>query len=197
MERKRHLHRGDPEARTQIASHSPNSPNSLPHSSHHEVHLPSRMSSIPYLSVFRTNPPVIMLATAAAAATSWLHSSRSRFFFLLLCSPLLVPIFCATLPFICAIELCIRLVRYRRRICLRDSPEIERLRRCEEGGCRPALLEEIGDDGEEVIGLLQRYLDDQLLLVRSVYECGDGGKDLNGDARFCDIKNSNLIPLLA
>ncbi|XP_022152501.1 uncharacterized protein LOC111020213 [Momordica charantia] len=150
------------------------------------------MYSILNLSVFHKNPPVIMLATAAAAASSWLCSSRTRFVFVLLCSPLLVPIFCATFPFICAIELCIRLARHRRSISLRDSPEIERLRRCEEGGCAAALPE----DGEEEIGLLQRYLDDQLLLVRSVYECGDGDNDINGDARFCDFKNSNVIPLL-
>lgn len=145
------------------------------------------MSSIPNLSAFGTNPPVIMLATADAAASYWLHSSRCRFFFLLLCSPLLVPIFCATLPFICAIKLCIRLARHRRRTCLRNSPEIERLRRCEEGGCRTALPDEIGEDGEEDIGLLRRYLDDQLLLVQSVYECGNCGDDLNGDDRYCDI----------
>ncbi|XP_022990172.1 uncharacterized protein LOC111487144 [Cucurbita maxima] len=154
------------------------------------------MSSIPKLPVLLANQPVIMLATAAAAASFWLRPSRSRFFILLLCSPLLVPIFCATFPIICAIELCIRLARHRIRICLRDSPESERLRRCEEGGCRSALPEKVGDDGEEDIGLLPRYLDDQLLLVRSVYVCGDCADDLSGDARFCDIENSNLIPLL-
>ncbi|CAK9326083.1 unnamed protein product [Citrullus colocynthis] len=154
------------------------------------------MSSIPYLSFFPTDPPLIMLA----AASSWLHSSRSRsrsrFLFLLVCSPLFIPIFCATFPFIFAIDLCIRLARHRRRIYLRDSPEIERLQECEEGGCRPPLPEQIGGDSGEEIGLLQRYLDDQLLLVRSVYECADCSDHLNGNPPFCNIKNSNLTPLL-
>lgn len=46
--------------------------------------------------------------------------------------------------------------------------EDESLRRCEEGCCGC----EQQDDGREV-GLLQRYLEDQLMLVGSVYDCAD------------------------
>lgn len=52
--------------------------------------------------------------------------------------------------------------------------EEERLRSCEEG--RSCDREE-----EREIGLLQRYLDDQLRLVGSVYDCGDEDDDDDDD----------------
>ena len=51
-----------------------------------------------------------------------------------------------------------------------------RLRRCEEGcGCG-------GFDEPEEAGLLQRYLEDQLVLVRSVYDCGEEDQDQDQDS---------------
>ncbi|WCJ44220.1 hypothetical protein M5689_024900 [Euphorbia peplus] len=95
-------------------------------------------------------------------ASSWLHTRRRRCLFLLLCSPLLLPFLCASFPLLCAIELCIRICRRNRRS--KDGDDEDRFRRCEEGFCNC--------DPEEV-GLLHRYLEDQLILVKSMYECGD------------------------
>ncbi|XP_065882024.1 uncharacterized protein [Euphorbia lathyris] len=106
------------------------------------------------------------------AASSWLHTRRSRCLFLLLCSPLLLPFLCASFPLLCAAELCIRICRRSRRS--KEGEEEDRFRRCEEGfcNCDPAAAEE-EDDEEKEVGLLQRYLEDQLSLVGSMYECGD------------------------
>lgn len=41
------------------------------------------------------------------------------------------------------------------------------------------------------MGLLQRYLEDQLLLVGSVYNCGDG-EDLEGDLGVNFVANDDI-----
>ncbi|XP_020224703.2 uncharacterized protein LOC109806643 [Cajanus cajan] len=99
--------------------------------------------------------PSRMLSHAAAA--SWLRRRRIRYLFLLLCSPLLLLLLCAALPFLCAAHLCRKLLRAAQQHADADAD----LGRCEEG-C-----------SDEDKGLLHRYLEDQLLLVRSMYECGD------------------------
>ncbi|WRX30096.1 hypothetical protein QQP08_022583 [Theobroma cacao] len=114
---------------------------------------------------------------------SWLRTRRSRCFLLLLCSPLLLPFLCATFPLLCIAEVCCRICRRRRsgKAAQEEEEEEEeeeerRLRRCEEGCC-------CGGEEREV-GLLRRYLEDQLALVGSVYECGDYFDDhdyLDGD----------------
>ncbi|XP_038682037.1 uncharacterized protein LOC119982631 [Tripterygium wilfordii] len=114
----------------------------------------------------------IMLISACSCR---LRRPCSRFLFLLLCSPLLLPFLCATFPILCAAEVCIRLCRRRRKELL-IKEEAEPLRRCEEGLCVCG-----GDQGEDEVGLLQRYLEDQLVLVRSVYDCGDEFDDPNVD----------------
>ncbi|KAG2700460.1 hypothetical protein I3760_07G231500 [Carya illinoinensis] len=115
-----------------------------------------------------TNTAPFMLSVAAVA--SWLGSRRIRYCLLLLCSPLLLPCLCAAFPLICAAEICLRR-RIRRRKAAHGSQEEEPLRRCEEG-CGCGVVEE--DQG---VGLLQRYLEDQMLLVGSVYDCGDEDDD--------------------
>lgn len=107
------------------------------------------------------NAPIMI-----AAAASWLGSRRIRYCLLVLCSPLLLPFLCAAFPLLCAAELCLRRIRRRRR---KEEPLI----RCEEG-CGRGVEEE-----EEGVGLLQRYLEDQMLLVGSVYDCGDDSDDGN------------------
>ncbi|CAK7344817.1 unnamed protein product [Dovyalis caffra] len=114
-------------------------------------------------SPFMFSPPCrLMLATG-----TWLRTRRSRCVFLLLFSPILLPFLCASLPLLCAAELCIRLCHGGRR--KKDEDGGDRLRRCEEGFCDCGCVEEEGKE----IGLLQRYLEDQLRLVGSMYECGD------------------------
>ncbi|XP_060168988.1 uncharacterized protein LOC132599802 [Lycium barbarum] len=84
--------------------------------------------------------------------TSWL--SR-RYLCLFLCSPFLLPLFCATCPVICAAEICYRICR-RRRSSWKSG----------EGSSV--------DGSDQGTFLLQRYLDDQLLLViESMSSCGD------------------------
>lgn len=61
-----------------------------------------------------------------------------------------------------------------------------RLRRCEEG-CSCG-----GFEAEEA-GLLQRYLEDQLILVRSVYDCGEDDEDRDRDLDSDQIR----VPLLS
>ncbi|KAI3460688.1 hypothetical protein Pfo_017351 [Paulownia fortunei] len=82
--------------------------------------------------------------------TSWLNRCRRRYLCLILCSLFLLPLFCA-------MEICFP-------ICLRQRKQAadcgDGRHRCEEGG--------------DEVGLLQRYLEDQLLLVvGSMYDCGD------------------------
>ncbi|XP_008219011.1 PREDICTED: uncharacterized protein LOC103319277 [Prunus mume] len=133
--------------------------------------------------------PLIMLAAASSSST-WLRARRSRYLFLLICSPILIPFLCATFPFLCAAELCLRLCRRRRIKTAHGADEEveERLRRCEEGR---------GGEREEM-GLLQRYLEDQLLLVGSVYDCGDDDVDDRLYHEIHDYDNdSKTTPLLA
>ncbi|KAL1300332.1 hypothetical protein HN51_045034 [Arachis hypogaea] len=130
----------------------------------------------------------MVTAAVSAAASSWLHNRRIRYLFLLLCSPLLLVLLCAVLPFLCAAELCLRRRLWRKLI--RDE---------EEGRCGCGCEEE----EEEEKGLLHRYLEDQLLLVRSMYDCGDIGEveEEEGEEdprRVVDVENlsSCRIPLL-
>lgn len=108
-----------------------------------------------------------------------------RFVFLLLCSPVIIPFLFFTFPILCLAELCLRLCFGGSWKTTAEGEEEEeraladdRLRACEEGRCY------VIDEGEREVGLLQRYLEDQLSLVGSVYECGD---DFD-----CDIDNENV-----
>ncbi|KAI4333102.1 hypothetical protein L6164_017950 [Bauhinia variegata] len=129
---------------------------------------------IPSLQPYRHDPhhrhPAItppFMVTVVAATSSWLRNRRIRYLFLILCSPILLLLLCAALPFICVAELCLRRRIWRKLVWgLGDD---DRWQRCEEGNCR------CGES--EGVGLLQRYLEDQLLLVGSVYECGDEEDD--------------------
>ncbi|OIT29035.1 PREDICTED: uncharacterized protein LOC109211887 [Nicotiana attenuata] len=103
----------------------------------------------------QTTPPS-PLSFSTMILTSCLSRRRfRRYLCLLLCSPFLLPLFCATFPFICAAEICYRLCHRRRR--RRSTP-----------------WEEVIDGSSQGSLLLQRYLEDQLLLV---YNCGCGNED--------------------
>ncbi|CAN8246786.1 unnamed protein product [Cochlearia groenlandica] len=129
-------------------------------------------------------------------AASCFPTRCSRFFFLLLCSPLLIPLLFVAIPLLCAIEI---LSRYRSRIAKSKSSEVVfavavdeddmKLRRCEEGcgGCD-------GGEGGGGSGLLQRYLEDQLILARSVYDCGEDYSEDDGDFQDHDLFR---VPLLS
>ncbi|OMO75800.1 hypothetical protein COLO4_25869 [Corchorus olitorius] len=86
---------------------------------------------------------------------SWLRTRRSRFLFLLLCSPLLLPLFCATFPLLCIAEVCVQICRRRSSgkaaaaAAMAAEENVEWLRRCEEGCCCSG-----GEERE--VGLLQR-----------------------------------------
>nr|GMD68704.1 uncharacterized protein LOC104104392 [Ipomoea batatas] len=107
--------------------------------------------------------------------TSWLNRRRlSRCLFLLFCSPLLLPLLCATFPLILSLEIFFRFCRRRRRRGKLRSPEGfdgrggDGLRRSEEGRCDEKAL-------------LHRYLQDQLVLViGSVYRGEEEEEDGNG-----------------
>ncbi|XP_004301428.1 PREDICTED: uncharacterized protein LOC101311100 [Fragaria vesca subsp. vesca] len=131
-----------------------------------------------------------MLAAASSSST-WLRARRSRCVFLILCSPILIPFLFATFPLLCAAELFLRLCRLRSRGKLaRNEAEDDRVRRCEEGRCAAEAEE------REEMGLLQRYLEDQLLLVGSVYDCGEYDEDLYQGIQGYDDNDSNT-PLLS
>ncbi|KAL3735812.1 hypothetical protein ACJRO7_024872 [Eucalyptus globulus] len=151
----------------------------------------------------RRRPPASPTARAMLAVATWLRARHrsGRCLLLALCSPVLVPLLCATFPLLCAAELCLRLCCRKRRSgdegCGggeegedEEEEAAERLRRCEEGRC--------GGGGESEVGaLLQRYLEDQLRLVGSVYECGDDGDgdgdDNDGDVGFLESCRSPLL----
>ncbi|CAL5439062.1 unnamed protein product [Camellia sinensis] len=102
--------------------------------------------------------------------TSCLCILRRRYLLLALCCPFLLPFLCATFPILCAAEVCIRLFRLLRR----------RRRRSLLKSTTPAEYHGGSDGGE--VRLLQRYLEDQLLLViGSVYDCGDDDDNCIGD----------------
>lgn len=111
------------------------------------------------------SPPPFTLTNILSAAISWLRNRRIRFIFLLLCSPLLFIFLFIAFPFLCITEICLRRRLWRKLLRgFSGDDSADRLRRCEEGCCN--------DDEEEEKGLLHRYLEDQLFLVRSMYECG-------------------------
>ncbi|KAF8404261.1 hypothetical protein HHK36_009143 [Tetracentron sinense] len=121
-------------------------------------------------STIKTPTP---MPTPMMLLMGWLWSRRRRCVFLLFCYPLLLPILCLTFPFLCVAELCFGLCRRRSQkspdIRVSDNAGAGRLLRCEEGD--PI---EVGE-----VRLLHRYLEDQIRLVGSVYDCGD-------DAIFCE-----------
>ncbi|KAL5078070.1 hypothetical protein RYX36_017054 [Vicia faba] len=138
------------------------------------------------------SPPPFTLTSVVYSAISWLRNRRIRFLFFLLCSPFLLVFLLVTSPLLCITEICLRR-RLWRKILNRFTGEDsgDRLRRCEEGCCYDEEIEEKG--------LLHRYLEDQLFLVRSMYECGEDEEFEEEDSRrvedngnFC----SNQIPLL-
>lgn len=123
------------------------------------------------LTPHNQNDAVWSIAAAARVLMSWLNRRRLRYLLLILCSPFLIPLFFVTFPFICAVEIFLFVGRRRRKAA--DG-------RCDERSGS-------GDEG----GLLQRYLEDQLVLVLgSVYDCGDGDENeedgLGVDVEYVD-----------
>uniref|UniRef100_A0A1J3DVB0 Uncharacterized protein n=1 Tax=Noccaea caerulescens TaxID=107243 RepID=A0A1J3DVB0_NOCCA len=124
-----------------------------------------------------------MLTVASFLPTRW-----SRFLFFLLCSPILLPLLCLSIPLLCAVEIFSRLrsriLKYLPSSAVTEVLAVDdddlRLRLCEEGcgGCGEFVVEV---DEIEGSSLLQRYLEDQLILARSIYDCGevDGDHDLD------------------
>ncbi|KAJ4964196.1 hypothetical protein NE237_024135 [Protea cynaroides] len=105
----------------------------------------------------------------------WLRIRRRRVIFLVLCSPFLLPFLCLSFPLFCFAELCLKICcpRFRgdKTSCSKRCEEEDvdcGLCRCEEGRGGEPIEEREGR-------LLQRYLEDQLGLVGSVYDCGDEG----------------------
>ncbi|KAL1219986.1 hypothetical protein V5N11_021761 [Cardamine amara subsp. amara] len=118
-----------------------------------------------------------MLTIASCFPTRW-----SRYVFFLLCSPLLLPLLCFSIPLLCAVEIFSRILKstpsfpVEEVLAAVDDEDDLRLRRCEEGFG-------VMDDEIEESGLLQRYLDDQLILARSISkdkseDDGDHDRDL-------------------
>lgn len=107
---------------------------------------------------------LISFSTIRMTLTSWLNRRRRRYLFLILCFPFLLPLLCATWPFLCLAEIFFRICCRRRR------------RKTEES---------VVEEGEDEVGLLQRYLEDQLLLViGSASERGDDDENLGVDMEY-------------
>lgn len=86
---------------------------------------------------------------------------------LICCSPILLPLICLSLPVLFIAAFCLRLRQWRRPAELQEDITAGFLGRCEEGEEAAAAAVE----GR----LLQQYLEDQLALVRAVWDCDDGG----------------------
>ncbi|GAB4861463.1 hypothetical protein Ancab_036665 [Ancistrocladus abbreviatus] len=108
--------------------------------------------------------------------SSWLRTRRARILVLSLSSPILLPLLCLTFPLLCLTYLCLCLCRCRRSRSSSSSRKPSghgrdsggwRLLQCEEGRGSEEDAEEVG------LLLLQRYLEDQLNLVGSAYDCGE------------------------
>ncbi|CAA7057821.1 unnamed protein product [Microthlaspi erraticum] len=121
-----------------------------------------------------------MLTVASFLPTRW-----SRFLFFLLCSPILLPLLCLSIPLLCAVEIFSRLrcriLKHLPSSAVTEVLSVDEddlgLRRCEEG-CGEFVIEvdEIGGSS-----LLHRYLEDQLVLARSIYDCGEVDGDHDHD----------------
>ncbi|WJX30930.1 hypothetical protein P8452_19417 [Trifolium repens] len=130
--------------------------------------------------------PPFSLTSVLSSAISWFRRRRIRYLFLLICSPLLLVFLFISFPFLCITEFCLRRrlwSKFIRRFSGDDSGD--RLRRCEEGCCY--------DENEEEKGLLHRYLEDQLFLVGSMYDCGD--EEEEEDSRRVEFEDGKT-PLL-
>lgn len=118
----------------------------------------------------------ISFVAIARMFISWLNRRRLRYLFLLLCSPFLIPLFFLTFPFICAVEFFLYISR--RRWKASDGG----------GDARPR-----SEDGGDEVGLLQRYLEDQLMLaLGSVYDDENVEEDYGVDVEY----NDSVRPLL-
>ncbi|XP_027149716.1 uncharacterized protein LOC113750013 [Coffea eugenioides] len=126
------------------------------------------------------------LSSCKMFLASWLFGSSNnasafvKYLILALFSPLLLPLICATFPFLCALELFFHLSRWgcwrRRR---KSSPAAE------EGCAGDGKIR--GEDGGNGERLLQRYLEDQLMLVaRSLY--GDDDDDEEEEILEADVE---------
>ncbi|CAN6720297.1 unnamed protein product [Malus baccata var. baccata] len=103
-----------------------------------------------------------MLAAASSSST-WLRARRISYLFPLLCPPILIHFLCSASPsFACA--------------SAAASGE-ERMHRWEEGRGSGSAAAVVKEEEKEEMGLLQRYLEDQLVLVGCVYDCGDDESD--------------------
>lgn len=108
---------------------------------------------------------LISFSTIRMTLTSWLNRRRRRYLFLILCFPFLLPLLCATWPFLCLAEIFFRICRRRRR--------------------RRKTEESVVEEGEDEVGLMQRYLEDQLLLViGSASERGDDDEIFGVDMEY-------------
>ncbi|KZV40880.1 hypothetical protein F511_05125 [Dorcoceras hygrometricum] len=100
------------------------------------------------------------IPTSSAMAmifSSLLNRRWRRYLLLILCFPFLLPLLCALCPLFCMVEMCFLITRRRQKAAA-------------EVGSRSRLC--VVDGGE--VGLLQRYLEDQILLVLgSGYRCVD------------------------
>ncbi|KAI4388824.1 hypothetical protein MLD38_001119 [Melastoma candidum] len=78
-------------------------------------------------------------------------------------SPLLVPLACATWPLLLVVGICRRLRCGRNKEGIGLEREGRRVARCEK-------VHHGEEEGRVEVGLMQRYLEDQLRLVRSVLD---------------------------
>ncbi|XP_051124208.1 uncharacterized protein LOC127246725 [Andrographis paniculata] len=125
------------------------SKNSQPHRSPLQPHPPpARLEE--------EDGPVCSNCICFSAIAGMLNRRRIGFLCLILCTPFLLPLFFATCPLICAVEVCCFLCRKRRK-----GAKGQGRGRVEAGKGRG--------------GLLQRYLEDQLLLVTMGSVDGVGG----------------------
>ncbi|XP_074321567.1 uncharacterized protein LOC141658536 [Silene latifolia] len=136
-------------------------------------------------------PPSSPLQQSPRSVFPWLIlDTKRRIFFFIIFSPILLPLFCLSFPFICIGRLYVCLCQRRRRREKRRRED--RLRRCEEG--RPAVAVEVAVDREIGWLLMQRYLEDQLGLVAdvvNVYDCGQDDDDDDNDDNYYYKYNYN------
>lgn len=142
------------------------------------------------------SPSLLPLASFKMILASFLSRSNTnnnvnicvKYLALALFSPLLLPLVCAFFPFLCALELFFRLCRrrWRRKRRKRTAATVEGC-----GGDGAVGNEEMGNEQR----LLQRYLEDQLILVvGSLYDqCVDDGEVeeeiLGVDAEYFDSES--------
>ncbi|KAG1331129.1 hypothetical protein COCNU_02G010970 [Cocos nucifera] len=117
---------------------------------------------------WRWLPGIVSISGGGGGGGGGGRGRRARLALVLICcSPVLLPLICLSLPVLCIASFCLRFRQWRRPAEIGEDVAAGFLEEGEEAEAAAAAAIE----GR----LLHRYLEDQLGLVKAVWDCDDGG----------------------